>query len=74
MSTPNTSDHGPDVPPPRLALRPDEAAAALGIGRSKLYELMADRTAGLPVIRVGRTTLIPVRELEQWLTEQARKA
>ena len=35
----------------RLLLRPAEAAEAIGIGRSKVYELLA--SGDLPSIRVG---------------------
>jgi len=52
---------------PRLALTPNEAAAAIGVGRSFFYEhVMPD----LRVIRLGRKRLIPVSELEAW-TERA---
>ncbi len=39
-------------PPQRLLLRIPEAAETLGIGRTKIYELIA--TGELPTIRVGR--------------------
>ena len=35
----------------RLLLRPAEAAEAIGIGRSKVYELLA--SGDLPSIRIG---------------------
>ncbi len=44
-----------DQPP--LALRPREAAAAMGIGRRKLWEITAARTGGIPHVRVGRSVL-----------------
>ena len=52
----------------RLAYRPDEAAIALGMGRSQFY------TEVLPELRCvyrGRTRLIPVTELERWLEKEA---
>jgi excisionase family DNA binding protein len=53
---------------PRIALSPDEAAEALGISRDTF-----DRAVGpyLAIVRVGRRKLIPVRELERWVTENA---
>lgn len=40
-----------------LLLRPREAAAALGIGRSKLFELLSD--GRLESIKLGSCRLIP---------------
>ena len=58
---------------PRLALRPKEAALALGIGERKLWEITADRTSGIPHVRFGKAIVYPVGELERWLAEQAGK-
>lgn len=55
---------------PRLALRPDEAAAAVGLGRSAFYERVMPQ---LRVVVVGRARLIPVRELERWLEREAER-
>ena len=57
--------------PPRLALRPQAAAKALGISERKLWSLTADQTSGIPVIRWGKCVVYPVRELADWLTQQA---
>jgi len=48
-------------------LRPDEVRAILRIGRSKLYEMIAQ--GELPVVRIGRTIRIPRAELERWVAE-----
>ena len=56
-----------------LALRPREAAAALGIGQRKLWEITADQTSGIPHVRFGRAVIYPIRELEDWLAERASK-
>ena len=45
----------------RLLLRPVEAAEAIGIGRSKVYELLA--SGDLPSIRVGGSVRVPVAAL-----------
>ena len=67
------TQHNGHGDPPRLALRPKEAATALGIGERKLWEITADQTSGIPVIRWGKCVLYPVRELRDWLAEQAAK-
>ena len=48
---------------PKLLRIPD-AAEALGIGRSKLYELLADGT--LPMVKIGRRALVPTRAIEEY--------
>lgn len=53
----------------KLLLRPAEAAEVLGIGRSKLYELIS--TGALPSIRVGHSRRIPIESLRRWIAEQA---
>ena len=57
--------------PRRLALSPDEAAAAVGVGRTLFYERIMPE---LRVAYVGRRRLIPVRELDRWLEERASRA
>lgn len=50
----------------RLALSPDEAAAALGVSRDYFDDHVA---AELRIVRRGRRKLVPVRELERWLDQ-----
>ncbi len=52
----------------RLALRPAEAARALGIGERTLRQLLPI----LPHVRAGGTVLLPVEGLRRWLDEQAK--
>lgn len=52
----------------RLLLRPEEAAAILGLGRSTIYELV--RTGELPTVHIGRTTRIPARDLQSWIEQR----
>ena len=54
-----------------LALRPKQAAAALGIGRRLLWEL-TNRNM-IPAVRLGRAVVYPVADLERWLTDRAKK-
>ena len=52
----------------KLLLRPAEAAQLLGIGRTKVYELLA---AGvLPSVKIGACVRIPVDALRQWIQDQ----
>lgn len=57
-----------------LALRPREAAKALGISLRTLWGLSAPR-GPIPCIRVGngkrKTVLYPVSDLRAWLSRQA---
>jgi excisionase family DNA binding protein len=54
-----------DGAPQRLLLRIPEVAETLGIGRSKIYELIA--TGELPTIHVGRAVRISVSTLQKWV-------
>ena len=55
---------------PRVTLRVEEAAAALGVSRDTFDEKVKPE---LRIIRRGRLVLVPMRELERWATEQAAK-
>ena len=55
----------PTRPIRRLLLRPLEAAAALGIGKTKIYELILKRQ--IPVVRIGRATRIPEAGLAEFI-------
>jgi excisionase family DNA binding protein len=53
----------------RLALRPRETAAALGVSPRTLWAWTA--AGEIPHIRRGKAILYPVAALEQWLAAQA---
>jgi hypothetical protein len=53
---------------PRFALTPPEAAAAIGVGPDFFEENVAPE---LRLIRRGRKRLVPVAELERWVSESA---
>jgi hypothetical protein len=55
-------------PAPRLALRPDEAAASIGMSRS-MFD--AEVLPELRCVYRGRLRLVPVFELERWLEKEA---
>jgi excisionase family DNA binding protein len=56
-----------EAPTPRLLLRIPEAAKVLGLGRTKIYELIA--AGELPVIHVGRAVRVSVTALQKWVEE-----
>jgi excisionase family DNA binding protein len=57
-----------------LALRPREAAKALGISARHLWQLTKE--GHIPCVRVGsgtrKTVLYPVADLQAWLTRQTQ--
>ncbi len=55
----------------RLLLRPIEAAEAIGVGRSKVYELLA--SGELPSIRIGASIRVPVDKLREWIARQVEE-
>jgi prophage regulatory protein len=55
----------------RLLLRPAEAGEALGLCRSKTYELIA--SGAIPSIRIGRNVRVPADALRKWVTDQLEK-
>ena len=54
----------------RLALTPEQAAAALSMSRDTFDRHVRDE---LRVVRVGRKVLVPVAELERWLSANAER-
>jgi len=58
-----------------LALRPREAAKALGISARTLWGLTAPR-GPIPCVRIGigkrQSVLYPTADLRAWLTQQAQ--
>lgn len=62
----------PPESPIRLALRPKEAAEALGIGQRLLWELT--NRGEIPCVRIGRAVTYPVELLTEWLRNQADAA
>ncbi len=75
MSTPTTRTqvhpgalHSPVAMVPRLSLRREEAAAALGVSDDFFDNHIRHEVR---VIRRGRVALYPVAELEGWLSKNA---
>jgi hypothetical protein len=60
-----------EIPPVALCLSRDEAAAALRISTDTFERHVLPN---LRVAQVGRRQLVPVRELEAWLSSKAARA
>ncbi len=56
----------------RLLLRVPEAAERLGIGRTKMYEMIA--TGELPIIRIGRAVRVSASALQKWVEQREQQA
>ena len=56
-------------PPMPITVRVREACRLTGIGRSKLYELIA--AGELEIIKVGTITLVPVASLTRFVQRKA---
>jgi excisionase family DNA binding protein len=52
----------------RLLLRPTEAADAIGVSRSKAYELIA--SGEIPSVKMGGCVRVPVAALNQWIADR----
>jgi excisionase family DNA binding protein len=61
----------PDPVTPCLAMRPREAAVALGISERLLWEWT--NRGEIPHVRIGKAILYPVDVLRRWLDEHAAK-
>ena len=58
--------HEQSIPP--LAWQIDPACNRAGIGRTMMYELI--KQGEISPIKVGRRTLIPESELQEWLARK----
>ena len=55
-----------------LLLRAAEVAKLLGLGRSKVFAMLA--AGELPVVRIGRSVRVPRAALEHWIAEHTQHA
>ena len=55
-----------------LLLKAGEVAKLLGLGRSKVFAMLA--VGELPVIRIGRSVRVPHAALEGWIAERTQRA
>jgi len=51
-----------------LLLNITQAAQMLGLGRTKMYELIANE--GLPTVRFGRAIRVPYSSLQGWIKQR----
>lgn len=56
----------------RLLYRPDEAAEVLGIGRSRLYELLA--SGQMSSVHIGRSRRVPAEALTAYVRDLHEEA
>jgi excisionase family DNA binding protein len=54
-----------------LTVRIKEACRMTGIGRSKLYELIAD--GEIEIVKIGAITLVPVAGLQAFLEGKSKR-
>ena len=52
-------------------LKAQEVGETLGLGRSKIYELMAE--GQIPTVRIGRAVRVPERELQEWIRHKTNQ-
>ena len=52
-----------------LLLRAEDVQKVLGLGRSKVYEMMA--SGELPIVRIGRAVRVRADKLPEWVERQA---
>ena len=55
-----------------LLLKAGDVAKLLGLGRSKVFAMLA--VGELPVIRIGRSVRVPRAALEGWIAEHTQHA
>jgi len=55
----------------KLLLRPMEAANIIGVGRTRMYEMIA--SGEIPAIHLGRSIRIPTNKLRQWVEDKQQE-
>jgi excisionase family DNA binding protein len=50
----------------KLLLTPTEAATQIGIGRTRIYDLIARGV--IPSVRIGRSRRVPLDALREWVS------
>lgn len=53
-----------------MLLKPYEVTEILGLGRSKVYEMLA--CGELPSVRIGKVIRVPKASLETWIKENEK--
>ena len=70
MNKKETTDDITRTTTPPLLLSIPDVAATLGLGRTKVYELIARE--GLPVVRFGRSVRVSATSLQKWVERRER--
>jgi len=52
----------------KLLLKPMEVAETIGVGRSRIYEMLTAKE--MPSVRIGRSIRVPVKALNQWVEDR----
>lgn len=55
----------------RTLLKPIDVQRELGVGRSKVYEMLA--SGELPSLRIGRLVRVPSKALDEWVEERQKE-
>ena len=54
-----------------LLITVPQVAACLGLGRTKVYELMAKE--GLPFVKLGTATRVSIASLQKWVEQREKQ-
>lgn len=65
MTTASNTTAIPEPPMRKLLLTPEEAAQVLGIGRTKVYELMLSNA--IESVKIGASRRVPVHSLNTFV-------
>lgn len=57
------------MPVERMLFRPAEAAQAIGVSRSRVYELI--NSGEIPSLKVGGVRRVPVEKLREWIARNS---
>ena len=52
----------------KLLLTATEAGEAIGVGRTRIYELLA--SGQIPSVKIGRSVRVPIEALKRWIQER----
>jgi len=63
--------HGAARSEQKVLLDSRDVARLLGLGRTKVFEMMA--RSELPVIRIGRCVRVPREALMEWISSETRR-
>jgi excisionase family DNA binding protein len=65
----STDERRTELTGEREWLTSSELQAWLGLGRTKVFELLNDPEGGIPNYRIGRKIIIRRRDVENWLEQ-----